>query len=93
MLVTITDASFAQESYVDEKGNKKSPRNHKAKMHMLCSPAILTGDECDCHIIGWSSTTEKRVSSSTMQAEGHAIVTELTMAIGYERHSRVVSLS
>ena len=74
-MLTITDASFARETYEDEKGNKKMHRSQKARMHLLCSPEILTGDKCDCHILGWSSTTDKRVSSSTMQAEGHAMIT------------------
>merc|ERR1712139_170942 len=35
----------------------------------------MWSDKASCHIIGWSSTTDKRVASSTMQAEGHAMIT------------------
>ena len=75
VLVTITDASFAQESYEDDKGRTKLHRSQKARMHLLCSPEIMWSSKAACHIIGWSSTTDKRVASSTMQAEGHAMIT------------------
>ena len=68
VMVTITDASFAQESYMDKLGNEKAHRSQKARMNVLCSPTIFNEDVVDCHVISYASSTDKRVCSSTMQA-------------------------
>ena len=73
-MLTITDASFANETEIDSQGREKRHRSQKAIVNALCSPDILNGTEADLHIIHWQSVTDKRVCTSTLQAEAHAMM-------------------
>ena len=73
-LVTIVDASFAQESETDVKGNKKEHRSQIARVTALVDPTIFSEDVANCHVISYASQTDKRVCNSTLQAEGHAMI-------------------
>ena len=43
-------------------------------MNLLVDPTILFKDVAKCHVISYASTTDKRVCSSTLQAESHAMI-------------------
>ena len=72
--MTIVDASFAQESETDVKGNKKEHRSQIARVTALVDPTIFSEDVANCHVISYASQTDKRVCNSTLQAEGHAMI-------------------
>ena len=74
VLVTISDASFAQDQYVDSQGNVKIHRSQIGRVHVLAEPSILDTAFANCHIISYASMTNKRVCNSTLQAEGHAMI-------------------
>ena len=43
-------------------------------MNVLADPTILNGDVASCHVLSYASNTDKRVCSSTLQAESHAMI-------------------
>ena len=79
IVVTITDASFAQETVIETDGNEKPHRTQKAYMILLCSPDILDNDSAGCHIWAWRSLTDKRVCRATLQGEAHGMLSGTEM--------------
>ena len=71
VVVTVTDASFANETIQEPDGTEKQHRTQKAFMVLLVDPKILTCDEASCHIWCWRSLTDKRVCRATLQGEAH----------------------
>jgi hypothetical protein len=74
VVVTVSDASFCQETVIEPNGTEKAHRSQKAFMVLLVDPEILTKDEAGCHIWGWRSLTDKRVCRATLQAEAHGMI-------------------
>ena len=79
IVVTVTDASFAQETEVEPDGREKNHRTQKAYMNLLVSPEIIDNDSAGCHIWSWKSTTDKRVCRSTLQGEAHGMLSGTEM--------------
>ena len=79
IVVTVTDASFAQETEYDENGKEKAHRTQKAYMILLADPEIVDNDSARCHIWAWKSTTDKRVCRSTLQGEAHGMLSGTEM--------------
>ena len=73
-IVTIIDASFAQEEETNDDGNTKHHRSQTARLTALVSPTIFHEDVANCHVISFASATDKRVCNSTLQAEGRALI-------------------
>ena len=89
ILATITDASWATETDtsivteeqdpiapVTEDSDGKSDNKHRsqgARLTVLATPGLETGNQGMFHVIGYSSTIIKRVCRSTMQAETYAL--------------------
>ena len=73
-IVTIIDASFAQEEETNDDGNTKHHRSQIARLTALVNPTIFNEDVANCHVISFASATDKRVCNSTLQAEGHALI-------------------
>lgn len=71
IVVTVTDASFAQEAVIETNGNEKPHRTQKAYIILLCSPDILENDSAGCHTLACRSLTGKRVCRATLQREAH----------------------
>eukprot|EP00973_Karenia_brevis_P095831 12429288-Karenia_brevis.AAC.1 len=67
IVVTVTDASFANETVIEADGTEKPHRTQKAFMNLLVDPEILTNEEAGCHIWCWRSLTDKRVCRATLQ--------------------------
>ena len=65
IVVTVTDASFAQETIIEADGNVKPHRTQKPFMNLLVNPEILENEEAGCHIWSWRSLTDKRVCRAT----------------------------
>ncbi len=61
MVVTISDASFAQETVIESDGKEKPHRTQKAIMILLVDPDIISKDTAGCHVWAWRSLTDKRV--------------------------------
>jgi len=74
MVVTVTDASFANETVYEADGTMKPHRTQKAFMVLLVDPKILTQDEATCYIWCWRSLTDKRVCRATLQGEAHGLI-------------------
>ena len=79
IVVTITDASFAQETVFEHDGTEKPHRTQKAYMVLLANPEILDNDSVGCHIWAWRSLTDKRVCRATLQGEAHAMLSGIEM--------------
>ena len=79
IVVTVSDASFAQETIIEHDGNEKPHRTQKAYMILLCDPAILDNDTAGCHIWAWRSLTDKRVCRATLQGEAHGMLSGTEM--------------
>ena len=73
MIVTITDASFAQEMVHEPDDKEKPHRTQKAFMNLIVNPEILNQDSGGCHIWAWRSLTDKRVCRATLQGEAHGM--------------------
>ena len=73
VLVTITDASFANEE--DVVNDKLVPhRSQRGRLHFLCGRQMAEGAETSpAHLIGFGSTLIKRVCRATLQAETYAL--------------------
>ena len=67
IIVTVTDASFAQETIVEASGKLKPHRTQKAFMVLLVDPSIVHNPTAGCHIWCWRSLTDKRVCRATLQ--------------------------
>ena len=68
-------ASFAQEEGEDKHGKPTKHRSQKAIMNGLASPEILKGSTASIHVLQWQSVTDKKVCSSTLMSEAHAMST------------------
>ena len=79
IVVTVSDASFAQETFIEHDGNEKPHRTQKAYMILLCHPDILDNDNAGCHIWAWRSLTDKRVCRATLQGEAHGMLSGTEM--------------
>ena len=79
IVVTVTDASFAQETVIEADGNVKPHRTQKAFMNLLVDPEIMDNDEAGCHIWSWRSLTDKRVCRATLQGEAHGMLSGTEM--------------
>ena len=79
VIVTVTDASFAQETEHDADGKEKAHRTQKAFMNLLVDPEIMENDSAGCHVWSWKSTTDKRVCRSTLQGEAHGLLSGTEM--------------
>ena len=70
----VTDASHANEVEIDEVSKTAEPhRSQGARLQLLVTPSLLTGDQGHFHIIGYSSTIVKRVCRATVQAEAYSL--------------------
>ena len=74
IIVSITDASFAQETVIEADGTEKPHRTQKAFMNLLVDPEILTKESAGCHLGGWRSLTDKRACRATIQAEARGMI-------------------
>jgi hypothetical protein len=74
IVVSVTDASFAQETVNEPDGTVKPHRTQKAFMNLLVNPKITKEDSAGCHIWSWRSLTDKRVSRATLQGEAHGML-------------------
>ena len=74
IVVTVTDASFAQETDVEPSGRVKPHRSQKAFAVLLVHPDIVTKQTAGCHLWCWRSLTDKRVCRATIQAEAHGMI-------------------
>ena len=74
VMVTVSDASFAQEIEIDDSGAEKPHRTQKAFISLLVDPTRCENDSAGCHIIAWRSLTDKRVCRATLQAEAHGML-------------------
>ena len=79
MVVTVTDASFAQETVVEANGVEKPHRTQKAFMVLLVDPKITAEPVAGCHIWCWRSLTDKRVCRATLQGEAHGLLSGTEM--------------
>ena len=79
IVVTVTDASFAQETVIEPDGTEKPHRTQKAFMNLLVDPEILSKDSGGCHIWCWRSLTDKRVCRATLQGEAHGMLSGTEM--------------
>jgi len=79
LVVTITDASFAQETVIESDGKEKPHRTQKAYMIMLVDPDILSKETAGSHIWTWRSLTDKRVCRATLQGEAHGMLSGTEM--------------
>jgi hypothetical protein len=79
IVVSVTDASFAQETVIEHDGKEKPHRTQKAFMNLLVDPAILTNSEAGCHVWAWRSLTDKRVCRATLQGEAHGMLSGTEM--------------
>jgi len=79
LVVTVTDASFAQETIIEPDGREKPHRTQKAFMILLVDPSITERDEAGCHIWCWRSLTDKRVCRATLQGEAHGMLSGTEM--------------
>ena len=55
VVVTISDAIFAQETVIEGDGKEKPHRTQKAFMIMMVDPDILSKDTAGCHVMGIES--------------------------------------
>ena len=74
ILVTITDASFA---------NEEQHKSQKGVLHLLVDRVILTEPTARFHLISFGSTLIKRVCHATLQSESYA------MSGGVDRGARL----
>jgi hypothetical protein len=79
IVVSVTDASFAQETVIEPNGLEKPHRTQKAFMNLLVDPSITTSDTAPCHIWAWRSLTDKRVCRATLQGEAHGLLSGTEM--------------
>ena len=74
IVVTITDASFAQETVIEANGIEKPHRTQKEFAVLLVDPAIVKEKEAGAHLWTWKSLTDKRVRRATLQGEAHGLL-------------------
>ena len=79
VVVTVSDASFAQETIIEPDGKMKPHRTQKAFMILLVDPKITKQDEAGCHIWCWRSLTDKRVCRAALQGEAHGMLSGTEM--------------
>jgi hypothetical protein len=79
VVVTVSDASFAQETNIEPDGKEKPHRTQKAFMILLVDPKITSQEEAGCHIWCWCSLTDKRVCIATLQGEAHGMLSGTEM--------------
>ena len=79
IVVSVTDASFAQETVIEPNGNIKPHRTQKAYMNLLVDPEICKKETAGCHIWAWRSLTDKRVCRATLQGEAHGMLSGTEM--------------
>ena len=79
IVVSITDASFAQETITEPDGNVKPHRTQKAYMNLLVDPEICRRERAGCHIWAWRSLTDKRACRATLQGEAHGMLSGTEM--------------
>ena len=79
IIVTVTDASFAQETVNEPDGTVKPHRTQKAFMNLLVDPKILNNETAGCHVWCWRSLTDKRVCRATLQGEAHGMLSGTEM--------------
>jgi len=63
-VVTYSDASFA---------NELGFKSQQARIHYLSTASHLTEKDHNLHVVGFASSTLKRVCRATLQAESHAL--------------------
>ena len=71
VIVSMSDASFGNETVNTPRGQEPH-HSQQGRITMLVSPEVWKEDKAGMHIIGWNSTTIKRVCRSTLQAETFA---------------------
>ena len=72
-VITITDASFANEEDIVE-GRLAPHRSQRGRLHFLSNRQFADGGmEAPAHLIGFGSTLIKRVCRATLQAETYAL--------------------
>ena len=79
IVVTVSDASFAQETVIEHDGTEKPHRTQKAFMILLVDPDITEKETAGCHIWAWRSLTDKRVCRATLQGEAHGMLSGTEM--------------
>ena len=69
--VSMSDACFGNETVNTPRGQEPH-HSQQGRITMLVSPEVWKEDKAGMHIIGWNSTTIKRVCRSMLQAEPFA---------------------
>ena len=85
--LTVMDASHANESEEMMIQGQKSVEPHRsqgARMFLLGTPTLWTGDTGHLHLISYASKIVKRVCSSTIQAETYSLQSGVQKVIGFE---------
>ena len=59
---------------MERHGYTRMHRSQIGRINALAEPTIWEGTCAKCHVISHASLTNKRVCSSTMQAESHAMI-------------------
>ena len=59
IVVTVSDASFAQETVIEHDGTEKPHRTQKAFVILLVDPDITKKETAGCHIWAWRSQLTK----------------------------------
>ena len=74
LVVSVTDASFAQETVIEPDGTEKPHRTQKVFLNLLVDPDLTTKTGAGCHVWAWRSLTDKRVCRATLQGEAHGLL-------------------
>ena len=85
--LTVMDASHANESEEMMIQGRKSVEPHRsqgARMFLLGTPTLWTGDTGHLHLISYASKIVKRVCSSMIQAETYSLQSGVQKVIGFE---------
>eukprot|EP00435_Cladocopium_sp_Y103_P018811 s2728_g4.t1 len=77
VIVGIQDASFANDSEVNEAGKKSGFRSQSGRLVCLAGPTFKDTKQGNLLILDWHSTTIKRVCRSTLQAETMSLLSGL----------------
>ena len=79
IVVTVSEASFAQERVQEADGTEKPHRTEQAFSNLLADPCITKQSSAKCQIWCWRSLTDKRVCRATLQGEAHGMLSGTEM--------------
>ena len=66
ILVSISDASWAGETLIDDDGRVFPRKSRMGRVFVLADPAVWDLESANCHVIGWKSQMIARTCRSTM---------------------------